>query len=687
MTESGSSLLRLIQNRDIPLLDLLVRESVQNALDAALPDSRWVNVSFTVGTFSPRQLNVHLEGIQDILNRRFPGPSARFVAIRDSGTWGLTGPVQTKDMNSNEFGNLQKLVYEISKSQRSQGAGGSWGLGKTVYFRFGIGLVLYYSRIQENGRYQQRLAACMVEDETSPEAMLKGRGSVRRGIAWWGKRPLAFDSHTVPVDSDWEIRRILAPFHLQPYTGEETGTTILLPYVDETALLNDVYPINEPEEERPWWARSVEGYLQVALQRWYAPRLGNSRYPYGAFLRASVNGKAVGPEQMLSCFRAVRELYLLATGAQPEEDGILSSGEPPRREEIRLRGVLKTSSLAGTLVSARLTRRQLHMEPPDNGPSPFQQISNRNVQMDSGNAPILLYTRQPGMVVAYDWEGQWTRTMPHCPPDRFIVAIFVANSRNELKLTNPATGSPLPLEEYIRQSEMADHAGWTDHNIAGQNPRIIAGIRTNIIRKMKSAYTQQLPDVEERENPGLGQALGNLLLPDSGFGRQGSLLPGRRKGGGSSPPPRPAKNKSAFRVRGPLSHGEEGVTMPVELVLKEKPCCLSLQVVTDLRRFEADAWEDPEELGTPFPLSIRSLTLTEVCQGDQSSPDPLVLDQGRREADNGVVHISLEGSARRGVLSSVTLDPLGRTVQLRGELCLIFQDAAVRAGVNFREVT
>ena len=35
MTESGSSLLRLIQNQDIPLLDLLVRESVQNSLDAA----------------------------------------------------------------------------------------------------------------------------------------------------------------------------------------------------------------------------------------------------------------------------------------------------------------------------------------------------------------------------------------------------------------------------------------------------------------------------------------------------------------------------------------------------------------------------------------------------------------------------------------------------------------------------
>ena len=53
MTESGSSLLRLIQNQDIPLLDLLVRESVQNSLDAASSVAEDVRVDMTVGTFKP----------------------------------------------------------------------------------------------------------------------------------------------------------------------------------------------------------------------------------------------------------------------------------------------------------------------------------------------------------------------------------------------------------------------------------------------------------------------------------------------------------------------------------------------------------------------------------------------------------------------------------------------------------
>ena len=46
MTESGRSLLRLIQNQEMPLLDLLVRESVQNSLDAVNPEKPFVNVDF-----------------------------------------------------------------------------------------------------------------------------------------------------------------------------------------------------------------------------------------------------------------------------------------------------------------------------------------------------------------------------------------------------------------------------------------------------------------------------------------------------------------------------------------------------------------------------------------------------------------------------------------------------------------
>ena len=72
MSESGSSLLRLIQNQDIPLLDLFIREGIQNALDAAKDGVQYVNVNLITGKFYSNQLNNKLSGIEGNLNVRYP---------------------------------------------------------------------------------------------------------------------------------------------------------------------------------------------------------------------------------------------------------------------------------------------------------------------------------------------------------------------------------------------------------------------------------------------------------------------------------------------------------------------------------------------------------------------------------------------------------------------------------------
>ena len=71
MTQSGSSLLKLIQNNDMPVLDLFVRESVQNSLDAKNDTDRYVTVKFKSGEFVKEKLNKELEGITDALNIRY----------------------------------------------------------------------------------------------------------------------------------------------------------------------------------------------------------------------------------------------------------------------------------------------------------------------------------------------------------------------------------------------------------------------------------------------------------------------------------------------------------------------------------------------------------------------------------------------------------------------------------------
>ena len=123
MTESGSSLLRLIQNQSMPLLDLLVREAVQNSLDATNKSDPFVAVDISVKDFRAKDLNKHFDSIHHTLNSRFPSAQPyKSIVVRDSNTFGLTGPVRYKDVVDNRFGNLLKLVYEICKPQQDEGA-------------------------------------------------------------------------------------------------------------------------------------------------------------------------------------------------------------------------------------------------------------------------------------------------------------------------------------------------------------------------------------------------------------------------------------------------------------------------------------------------------------------------------------------------------------------------------------
>ena len=689
MTESGSSLLRLIQNQDIPLLDLLIRESIQNALDAALSGVKSVDVDFYVGDFESKKLNIHLDRIEGSLNRRFSGQKRKFIAIRDTNTSGLTGPVRYSEVRNNEFGNLLKLVYEICKPQENEGAGGSWGLGKTIYFRFGIGLVIYYSRIRQNNRYQSRLAACLVEDETRKDAIIPSSSGVKRGIAWWGKKD-GRATTTIPINNETEINKILAVFGITPYSAKETGTTVIIPYIDEKALLNEVYATNEASEQKPYWVNSVPEYLKVAIQRWYSPRLLNKNYNYGPYLSARVNGKKLTVSAMLSTFRCIRELYILASGGKLDDESLIESGNVDvQLESIDLRGVLQTTS-SGKIAYAKFSRAQLKMEPPYNEKNPYQQIYNISLQMESGNGPIIMYTRRPGMIVGYDYDGQWTHRMPHSGPDEYIVGLFVANSVNSLKnISDPRTGYPMTLEEYIRQGEKADHASWADRNIRGNNPRIVSSIQKNVINKVKKKYAEVSSEPGEKQNIGLGHALADLLLPSDDFGRAPTSPISPKS------PDKPARprsgSKSSLHIIGQPHYYSDRISMDFEAILTGKPCNISLQVLTDFKRFDADTWEREDEIGLAFPLKFVRFEIGSIQKLPKSKSNlpyasTIRITQARQKATNQFLSVSIYPSQRFKTPSYLSIVPGGDKYQISGAISFCFDDPGIKAGLEIKEI-
>lgn len=599
MTQTGSSLLRLIQNNNMPILDLLVRESIQNSLDARKDNSKYVEVDYLTGHFDSKKLSNELEKISESLNRRFGASTYEYIAIRDTNTVGLTGVMDYKKVKDNEYGNLLKLVYEICKPQEAEGAGGSWGIGKTVYFRIGIGLVIYYSRIKDDfGKFESRLAASFVENELDPQAMIPiYKGMSKRGIAWWGEK--IGENVTQPITDAKYIREFLKIFGIEEYDKEETGTTIIIPYINSDNLLNNnrVEYLNDQEEEIiPYWCTSLDEYLSVAVQRWYAPRLNNRYYQQGAYLRTKINNKGISLESMKPVFQVIQSLYNRAQFIDGED--ILKDVDDKKIESIKVKKYLDDQSI-GTIAFAKVSRELLKMNVPDNNPEPFMYFNNEIRDADV-NKPTICFTRKPAMVVSYENVGPWVSNIPPSAKDEYIIGIFVLNSYNKIK-NCPSTDT---VEEYIRKSEMADHTSWSDWSEGNYNPRLVNKIQTNINKIISREFMQVQETNKPKVNSGLGKMFGDLLLPPEGFGSGAS---GTKNHENSQDPTKTKRSKFRFVLDSKsIKYLPNKVIIPLVLETSAKRKIsrtgFDMLVDSESNKIEIDEWENKMQLETPFAI-------------------------------------------------------------------------------------
>ncbi|MGE8407846.1 MAG: hypothetical protein ACN6QH_12485 [Pseudomonas sp.] len=517
MQESGAFLLRALQNEETPLLDLLVRESVQNALDAGRNGDRSlpVSVDFHIREHSLEEIvSTFGEGMNvEMLAKRYPRVP-RLLEIRDSDTEGLTGPMTFDSVETaGHHGNFLKLVFEIGRTHADDGAGGSWGLGKTCYFRMGAGLVIYYSRIKTVDGYEERLVASLVEDESRIDRL---QLTTQTGIAWWGASG-ALEAVTAPAS----IHEILTSLGAQPFTDNTTGTAIIIPLLRENLL-----PVFDEESgPAPWWYSSYKDYVSVAIQRWFSARLDNPFFSSGRYLKASVNDREITSSDMLPIFRASQCLYDRAIGEVPQAEDYLTVRGVTTNDmlcrPIQLRNEFVGNGYAGWLLAVALTPRQLHMDAPDNSPSPEVCIFSR---ADSGapRRPIVTFMRSPGMNICWDdsidsrgWAGGFTGFAD----GRYVLALFLPDSDQEL-LPSAARGlrsTIQNLEGYLRSCERADHAAWVDVN----GGRVVEKIRAQCGRALKEFGVPPQLSASVKPSIRMSRKLAELVLPSHGFGGDG----------------------------------------------------------------------------------------------------------------------------------------------------------------------
>lgn len=486
MSQSGESILRSLQNKTLSPADIIVRESIQNALDAAVEGKDITKVDFRLGKFKSKDLNCCFEQIDDSLNERY-SDQQDFLAISDRNTIGLIGDYRSNDPEELDKSNFQKLVFDIGNNQQAKGAGGSWGMGKTSYFSIGAGIVIYYTRIQlTDGRFEERLIASLIENSKSSERLLK---SSRRGIAWWGDR--VENDRLFPITDHKTIEDILGIFGLQTYLYDETGTTIVVPYLKNN-LVN-------PNQNVPW-EKTFSDSIAMAVQRWYAPRLSNPIYHEAtgkSILRCKLNGRNLALE-MVPTFIFMQRLYNAAV------TGNTDSQEPKIRvkDVILPRGFANNNTSAGRVAYMTPSVEDLEIDKAMSSPTTY--ITSDESE-DNHASRILGMSRMPGMVVKYDINGKWSAGFKNDAGD--VLAFFVPNSDQRMykKLRNQGIND---FEQYLRASEKADHADWED----SFGETIIKRVAALTADVLSSSINSNSKVEETRLSDRLARKMGRLLL-------------------------------------------------------------------------------------------------------------------------------------------------------------------------------
>lgn len=215
--------------------DALVRESIQNSLDAKLPECEKVRVriyvSGSAGSLSPLEASPYFQGFwAHVAECENGGQVAadlengccRFVVIEDFGTCGLTGDPGAARVSDGEPNNYYYFLRAEGISGKAAGNLGRWGVGKYVFPKTsGVN-----SFIAMTNRADDAGNTLLVGQSVLMNHALDGTDYDPDG--WWAKpgdglqMPITEAALISETSKRWNITRT-----------DEPGLSIVIPYVEE----------------------------------------------------------------------------------------------------------------------------------------------------------------------------------------------------------------------------------------------------------------------------------------------------------------------------------------------------------------------------------------------------------------------------------------------------------------------
>lgn len=601
-TVGGNGMRRSLQyDSSTPRLDIMVRESIQNSFDALKDEAEYLEVSYRFDKFSTSELASHFTSISEVLNSRF-GERSDYVEIRDTNTVGLDGPLES--MNISEYGKLIKLVYSIAEKQEGLEKGGSWGYGKTNFYNIGIGLVIYYTHTIYMDSHQHRLVAALVEDTDHREDMIYEDAQL--GVSYWGDKGILDPTRAIPITDLPEIKKILNVFGINPFPDEQTGTSIIIPFIDKDLLLKEMGSSIFQIEDECLGLDDFQFFVELAVQRWYFPRLLNMKN--GKPLRFLYNGQLLTESRILPMFKIMRDVY---------------------NETFETSNVIELSSLALLEKDTPVAYYASYKGKLSELSLPYNMSVYQALQIPHNpsrpNTPIGFRCRSLGMINKYETEEGIVKGATPCNPDEFHFVCL--RPRGEVEIINPNTKVKIAsLEMYIRKGENAAHTNWSDislYTISHDAP----DTRPQIVQRMTSltaecfSFKEPIDAHIARRNLGLSQKIGKLFLPKQGFGtRPVSSTPHGGDSGGSSHKPKAGIGKTS------ITRHNSDVIADVTLNLNDGKSVHMLSLSppeSEIRGLDSiQVWE--EECGMRMPVSIRSFEIVSI--GSDILDEPVIVE-------------------------------------------------------------
>lgn len=561
------------EDKSTPKLEALVRESIQNSLDAS-DGSDNIVVEFGYGKFDINKISSIFTGSEPI----FKSQSDLCLYVKDSGTVGLTGAIDDKKQN---YCSLVKKIGQTGKDAGSMG--GSWGKGKSVFYRQGIGFVIFYSRIRnDDGTYESRMNAvfanwrdieyCPIENWT--------------GISIWGGE--VYKGYDItPVYDEKLIHEVLNGFGILPYKGSETGTIVIMPSVSDDDLLMDVEDGIEHDTEKTWLT-SVERCIDFYIQKWFSSRLNNT-VEGKPTLCCLVNNIQVSIK--FSLFRRFQELY-----NDTFDDSKKNVIKLPYKNQNRSYGNLAWRIYSEEELSDTVVR------------DPYKLCGISSVS-ERGNRPIVTYLRSPGLFLTF--EEPSLSNLPEVESGSYLLAVFRLNP-DENTVVTLKNKEETSLEKYIRSTEKSNHMGWKDTSATSDNcvTNIMRQISGKLSEQMKSGSTTKVSGRRSTD----GRFVAEKLFPESG-----SYLRSRREKDKPDKPRKPRKPGKKQPDVYPRDISEkqttEGVQKNIELrFVNVRTARIRLGAYAESTTYYRDSWE--KDIGTVFPISFMSAAVQSYTEDD-----------------------------------------------------------------------